>query len=89
MLAAHEAGDANAPTPPENERQQQQRHAITVIGNDHERPQAFASPDHLVPRTKEIESLVRRVKVVLKFQISPDCLSQVKVGEYVDCGDAA
>jgi len=42
-----------------------------------------------MPRAKEIKSLVRRGKVVLKFQISPDRLSQVKVGEYVDCGDAA
>jgi hypothetical protein len=89
MLAAHEVGDANAPAPPENEREQQQRHAIMVIGNDHERLKALASPDHLMPRAKEIKSLVRRREVVLKFQISPDRLSEVKVGEYVDCGDAA
>ena len=37
MLATHEVGDANAPALPEHEREQQQRHAVAVIGDDDER----------------------------------------------------
>jgi hypothetical protein len=89
MLAAHEMGHANAQFLPKHEGKQQQRRAIAVIGNDDERPKARTRPDHSEPRPQEVKPLVRRGEVVLKFQTSPGCLSLVKVGEYIDCGDAA
>ena len=82
-------GDANAPRLSEHEREQQQRHVITVIGNDNKRLEASARADRPVPRPQEIKPLIGGREVVLKFQVSPDCPSLVKIGEYIDCADAA
>ena len=49
VLAAHEAGGANAVLVPERERQQQQRPALGVIGDDDEGPKALAFADLALP----------------------------------------
>jgi hypothetical protein len=89
MLAAHEACNANAPAPVEDEREQEQRYAVTVVGDDHEGLKTGARSDHLMPWAKEVEPLIWRGKVVLKFQASPDGLGLGKVGNNLDGGDAA
>jgi hypothetical protein len=89
MLAAHEAGNANAPCSLEDEREQEQRHAVTIIGDGHKRLKACARSDHLLPRVKEVEPLIWRGNVVLKFQASPDGLGLGKVGKDLNGGDVA
>ena len=74
---------------PERERQQQQRPAFAVTGDHEERQQAVALSDLPLPVAKEIESLIRRMKLLLIFETAPDRLSLGKIVKDIDAGDAA
>jgi hypothetical protein len=89
MLAAHEAGGANTSDLIEDEWEQEQWRAVTVIGHDHERLKPGPRSDKLLPWTKEVEPLIWRGKVMMMFQPSPDGFGLGKVGKNVDGGDAA
>ena len=60
VLAAHETCGANAVFMPQRQRQQQQRPAFGVVGDDDEGQKVFAGSDLPLPGAEEIEPLIRR-----------------------------
>src|ERR1019366_6221 len=88
-LAAHEAGGTHAALMPERERQQQQRPALRVIGDNDERPKTLALSDLPLPEAEEIEPLIRRGELLPAFETAPDRLRLAEIAENVDAGDAA
>ena len=89
MLAAEKSRNAHAALALYPERQQQQRLAVLVVGDDDERPDAFAFADLALPGAEEIEALIRRGKLVGLFEAAPDGFRLAHVADKFDAGDAA
>ena len=89
MLAAHEAGATRAVGMPECEREQQQRTALGVVGDDNKGSKAFALADLTLPGIEEVEPLIWREGGVRAFQLAPDVFGGGEVVNDVDAGDAA
>jgi hypothetical protein len=89
VLAAHETRGANAVLVAERERQQQQRPALGVIGNHDEGTMALARADLPLPGAEEIETLIRRGKLLDVFEAVPDGLGLSQIAENIHGGDAA
>ena len=89
MLAAEKSRDARAALALYAERQQQQRLAVLVVGDDDERPDAFAFADLALPCREKIETLIRRGKLVGLFEAAPDGFRLTHVADKFDAGNAA
>ena len=89
VLAAHEAGATRAIGMAERERQQQQRTAVGVVGDDDEGNQAFALADLPLPGAEEVEALIRSEGSLGGFEAAPGTFRGGEIVDDVDAGDAA
>ena len=89
MLAAEKSRNARASLALYAERQQQQRLAVLVVGDDDEGPDAFACPDLTLPCIEQIEALIRRGKLAGLFEAAPDGFRLTHVSDNIDAGNAA
>jgi hypothetical protein len=89
VLAAHEGCGADPVFMPERKRQQQQRPAFRIVGDDDEGLNVFACTDLQLPRGKKVESLIGCREMPLIFQAAPDRLRLAEIAENIDAGDAA
>ena len=80
MLAAHEAGDANTAPGSDRERQQDQRPAIGIMGDDDEGLGVLASADLALPGREQIEALVWRGQLP-RLKLAPDRLGFREIAE--------
>ena len=68
---------------PKRERQQQQRPALGVIGDDDEGREVLARSDLPLPGLEEIEALIGRGELPLSFEAAPDRLGLAEIaGRY-------
>ena len=71
------------------ERQQQQRPAFGVVGDDDEGRQALARADLPLPGAEKIEALIGRGELPPIFEAAPDRLGLDEIVKNIDAGDAA
>src|SRR3954451_12010614 len=89
MLAAEKTRDAHAVLALYAERQQQQRLAVLVIGDDDEGSHVFAFADLALPGAEEIEALIRCAELVGLFEAAPDGFRVAHVADKFGAGNAA
>src|SRR6185437_8888158 len=88
MLAAHEARCAHAVFVPQRQRQQQQRPAFAVAGDDNEGRKVFAHARLRLPGAEEIEPLIAGGEMPGAFERAPDRFGRTEVTDDIDAGDA-
>ena len=82
-------GGAHAMRVAERQRQQQQRPAFSVIGDDDERTKTLALAGVALPGAQKVEALIGGGKLRRGFEGAPDRLGRAEIAENVHAGDAA
>src|SRR5204863_375425 len=70
-------------------RQQQQRLALGIAGNDDKGARAFAAADQSLPGAEQVEALVGREEVSALLEGAPDRLGLAGVADDIDTRDTA
>src|SRR6204780_4865767 len=74
---------------PEHQRQQQQRSAFGIIGDNDEGQELLALSDLPLPGAEKIEPLIRRGELLRTFEAAPDRFRLAEIVKDVDAGEAA